>query len=92
MFSSGPPTGKDSPNENLFQPSFPEDARWNAERQAVEFGVGIGEYQGVVRFPRRGFQRLLPDRPPPRGVRWSWYLPANRVREHRRTEAAPTAR
>jgi hypothetical protein len=21
---------------------FPEDARWNAERQAVEFGVEIG--------------------------------------------------
>jgi hypothetical protein len=21
---------------------FPENARWNAERQAVEFGVGIG--------------------------------------------------
>ena len=28
--------------------SFPEDARWNAEREAVEFGVGIGEYEGVV--------------------------------------------
>jgi hypothetical protein len=23
--------------------TFPEDARWNAERQAVEFGVEIGE-------------------------------------------------
>jgi len=33
--------------------SFPENARWNAERQAVEFGVEIGEYQGVVRVPRR---------------------------------------
>jgi len=28
--------------------SFPEDAPWNAEREAVEFGVGIGEYEGVV--------------------------------------------
>jgi hypothetical protein len=27
--------------------SFPEDARWNAYRQAVEFGVEIGEYRGV---------------------------------------------
>jgi hypothetical protein len=27
------------------------DARWNAERQAVEFGVGIGEYHGVDRLP-----------------------------------------
>ena len=24
--------------------TFPEDARWNAERQAVEFGVKIGEF------------------------------------------------
>ena len=41
--------------------TFPEDARWNAERQVVEFGVEIGEYQGVVRIPRRVFQRLLPE-------------------------------
>ena len=27
--------------------------------QAVEFGVEVGEYQGVVRVPRRVFQRLL---------------------------------
>ena len=33
--------------------SFPENARWNAERQAVGFGVEIGEYSGVVRVPRR---------------------------------------
>ena len=45
--------------------TFPEDARWNAERQAVEFGVGIGEYEGVVRLPRRLFQRLLPQSQPP---------------------------
>jgi hypothetical protein len=31
--------------------TFPQDARWNAERQTVEFGVEIGEYQGVVRGP-----------------------------------------
>jgi hypothetical protein len=43
--------------------SFPEDVRWNAERQAVEFGVEIGEYHGVVRVPRRVFQRLLPESP-----------------------------
>jgi hypothetical protein len=33
--------------------TFPEDARWNAERQAVKFGVEIGEYLRVVRVPRR---------------------------------------
>jgi hypothetical protein len=31
----------------------------------VEFGVEIGEYHGVVRVPRRVFQRLLSDRPTP---------------------------
>jgi hypothetical protein len=31
----------------------------------VEFEVEIGEYQGVVRVPRRLFQRLLPERPTP---------------------------
>ena len=29
--------------------AFPEDARWNAERQAVEFGGEIGEYRRLVR-------------------------------------------
>jgi len=45
--------------------TFPEDAHWNAERQAVEFGVEIGEYRRVVRVPRRVFQRLLPERSTP---------------------------
>ena len=38
---------------------FPEDARWNAERQAVEFGIGVGEYEGVVRVPRQVFRRFI---------------------------------
>jgi len=45
--------------------TFPEDARWNTEQQAVEFGVEIGEYRGIVRVHRRVFQRLLPERPTP---------------------------
>jgi hypothetical protein len=45
--------------------ALPEDAHWNAERQAVEFGVEIGEYRGVVRVPRRVFQRLVPERSTP---------------------------
>jgi Protein of unknown function (DUF1488) len=45
--------------------TFPEDAHWNPELQAVEFGVEIGEYRGVVRVPRRVFQRLLPERTTP---------------------------
>ena len=49
--------------------SFPEDAHWNPEQQAVEFGVEIGEYRSVVRVPRSVFQRLLPARlTPERGV------------------------
>ncbi len=48
--------------------TFPEDARWNAERHAVEFGVVIGGYEGVVRVPRRVFQRLLPSGPHPSGA------------------------
>jgi hypothetical protein len=43
---------------------FPEDARWN--REAVEFSVIIGSYEGTVRVPRRVFQRLLDQSPTPR--------------------------
>jgi hypothetical protein len=32
--------------------TFPEDARWDAEWQAVEFVVEIGEDHGVVRVSR----------------------------------------
>ena len=39
--------------------SFPENARWNANRQAVEFGVGVGEYEGTVRIPRQVFRRFI---------------------------------
>jgi hypothetical protein len=59
--------------------TFPEDARWNAERQAVEFGVEIGEYTGVVRVPRRIFQRLLPERPTPARCVEAYYLQRTRL-------------
>ena len=45
--------------------TFPEDAHWNAKRQAVEFGVEIGEYRGVVRVPRRVFRRSCRSGRPP---------------------------
>ena len=38
---------------------FPPDARWNPERSTVEFGIGVGEYERVVRVSRRVFQILL---------------------------------
>jgi hypothetical protein len=56
----------------------PEDARWNADRQAVEFGVEIGKYRGVVRVPRRVFQRLLPERPTPERCVEAYYLQQTR--------------
>jgi len=56
----------------------PEDARWNAKRQAVEFGVEFGEYQGVVRVPRRVFHRLLPERPTPERCVEAYYLQRTR--------------
>jgi hypothetical protein len=40
---------------------FPPDARWNPDRNTVEFGIGIGEYEGVVRVSRRVFQILIPE-------------------------------
>ena len=58
--------------------TFPENARWDAERQAVEFGVEIGEYQGVVRVPRRVFQRLLPEGPTPERCVEAYYLQRTR--------------
>ena len=44
---------------------LPGDACWNAERQAVESGVEIGEYRDVVRVPRHVVQSLLRERPTP---------------------------
>ena len=58
--------------------TFPEDAHWNADRQVVEFGVEIGEYQGVVRVLRRVFQRLLPERPTPERCVEAYYLQRTR--------------
>jgi hypothetical protein len=58
--------------------TFPENARWDAEQQAVEFGVEIGEYQGVVRVPRRVFQRLLPEGPTPERCVEAYYLQRTR--------------
>ena len=52
--------------------TFPEDARWNPDRMAVEFGVEIGEYQGVVRIPRTGHSRMVHgERNRPRKLRFT---------------------
>ena len=57
---------------------FPPDARWNPERSVIEFGIGVGEYDGVVRVPRRVFQILLSDAPTPERCLECYYL--NRTR------------
>jgi hypothetical protein len=45
--------------------TFPGDARWAPDREAIEFSVVLGEYQGTVRIARRVFQRLLDQSPTP---------------------------
>ena len=44
---------------------FPEDARWNDERDCLEFSAILRPYEGTVRIARRVFQGLLDQRPTP---------------------------
>ena len=53
---------------------FPPDARWNPARSVVEFGMGVGEYEGVVRVSRRVFQILLTEAPTPALCLEAYYL------------------
>jgi hypothetical protein len=58
---------------------FPPDARWNPDRSVVEFGIGVGEYEGVVRVPRRVFQILLPEAPAPQRCLEAYHLHRTRL-------------
>jgi len=58
--------------------TFPNDARWNSERKVVEFGIGIGQYNGTVSIPRQVFQRLLDGTATPERCLEAYHL--NRVR------------
>jgi hypothetical protein len=58
---------------------FPPDARWNPERSVVEFGIGVGEYDGVVRVSRRVFQNLLPGAPSPERCLETYHLHRTRL-------------
>ena len=49
------------------------------ERIAVEFGVEIGEYRGVVRVPRRVLQQLLGDTPTPERCVEAYHLHRTRL-------------
>src|ERR1700730_16324737 len=58
---------------------FPPDAHWNPERSTVEFGIGIGEYEGVVRVPRPAVQPLLDQAPTPERCLEAYYLHRTRL-------------
>ena len=58
--------------------AFPEDARWNHDRDAVEFTVLLGEYEGTVRVARRVFQRLLDQLPTPERCLEAFHLQQTR--------------
>jgi Protein of unknown function (DUF1488) len=58
---------------------FPPDARWNSQRSVLEFGTGVGEYEGVVRVSRRVFQHLLPEAPTPERCLEGYHLYRTRL-------------
>ena len=58
---------------------FPEDARWNPDRDAVEFSVILAQYEGTVRIARRVFQRLLDQSPTPERCLEAYYLHRTRL-------------
>ena len=70
---------------------FPEDAQWNAEREAVEFGVGIGEYEGVVRVSRHVFRRFIDGAVTPERCLEAYQLQRTSFRGYRRAQIAPAA-
>jgi hypothetical protein len=45
--------------------TFPDDADWNEPRQAVEFGVEIGDYVGRAFLPAAAMRTLLGHKPTP---------------------------
>ena len=53
----------------------------NADQKAVEFGVEIRDYHGVVRVPRRVFQRLLSERRTPERCVEAYYLQRTRFED-----------
>src|SRR6266446_6767167 len=68
--------------------SFPEDARWNPDLRAVEFGVSIGEYEGVVRVPRNVLRRFIDGAVTPEKCLEAYHLQRTRFEPNSGTEAA----
>jgi hypothetical protein len=83
---------------------FPPDARWNPDRDTVEFSIGVGEFEGVVRVSRRVFQTLLserrvcpakkdtPIRSPLTGLRGAFWMKARRWARIGSGRTCPTPR
>lgn len=59
--------------------TFPEDGRWNPDRQAVEFGVAIGEYEGVVRIARPVFRWFVDGAVTPERCMEAYHLHRTRL-------------
>jgi|SRR5665213_1349562 len=57
---------------------FPEDECWNEDREAVEFSVILGPYEGTVRVGRRVFQPLLDQSPTPERCMEAFHLQRTR--------------
>jgi hypothetical protein len=70
-----------------------EAATGKPERSVVEFGigVGVGEYEGVVRASRRVFQILLSDAITPDRCLEAYHLPPDPVRTHHREKGSAAA-
>jgi Protein of unknown function (DUF1488) len=58
---------------------FLPDARWNPDRNTVEFSVGVGEYEGTVRISRRVFQSCSINRPHPKRCLEAYHLHRTRL-------------
>jgi hypothetical protein len=69
---------------------FPGEPRWNAESDAVEFEVELGEYRGLVFVSRRVVHDLLGNRPTPEQC--VEYVHLQRTEFERVTEARIRAR
>src|SRR5262252_3523070 len=57
---------------------FPEEARWNDERDCVEFSVILQPYEGTARIGCRVFQGLLDQRPTPERCMEAFHLQRTR--------------
>jgi Protein of unknown function (DUF1488) len=70
--------------------AFPDDASWNAEEDAVEFAIRLGDYAGRVFLPRRVLQSLIGARPKAEDCIAHFHL--NRTEFERIAEARVRAR